>query len=461
MTTAKNVSFKISDLKKSKSKESPTPSGGVSKEAEQNNFNSLPQKTHLFTFNSKFLQEFCEVISEGLKVDFETVGITTVVAMGFVCGYKGFERCQSYSLNLSQTGAGKSQTYGVVKQLLQPIWSVQAEKHKKAFDEWIQLKKSERDLKPFRSPFALIEDMTSPQMIFSNLHAEPSLLYAFDEIPSDFDLLKPTLLRLFANSKVTPPAYKTQAIEKPELDCRFTLMGSSTVDRITGLNELFHGGFLPRCLIIFSTSPAKAVHPEDMGEHAEFLGVKQKELGEFLSFLGSVEKKEIKKPRFQELRAYREYLADVINEQRKLRLKFGRLYTRLGQHLQHIINIFHLLECWESGVYTQDVRFEIVQNAIDFIEMMVIPQIKNLEDYISGHAQEESDEVLIEKGLEWLKTQSLPISFREFYRKAFNGDRERAEVFIERGIITLSKSGKSSLITAINEGNDCQKNIKG
>jgi hypothetical protein len=374
------------------------------------NLNNLLKEDNFSSFNIDFLDSHIKNIALTCDASYAQISMASLVTFGFILAHGGIKNTSLYFCDLSNSGTGKSFNITLQMKLLL--------NHVEKLQENLQLTYDGDEIKRFHNIHRGKITVAALNQCIKTIRAQ---LFVIDELgllmSKGSDIID-EITKLYG-SEVTSLSVTKGEIpnSKNIVPVAFSFMGATTLSYFGGkksvMKELL-GGFINRQLLSYNTVLKK---PEEINSiykdilDYESSNKKAIELFDFakkcnLVFKYSLESEELQLEFKKEVQYLKVKYHDMGTE-------FGNFYSRVEQNLQTIMNILHILKCFEQNNYQIEINVIITKTAIDFFKKVVFKVIDKLINYLSDGELLEREEKQLNKIKEFVteynnKHSSMP-----------------------------------------------------
>lgn len=358
------------------------------------NLNNLLKEESFSSFNIEFLDSHIKNIVLTCDASYAQISMASLVTFGFILSHGGIKNTSLYFCDLSNSGTGKSFNITLQMKLLL--------NHVEKLQENLQLTYDGDEIKRFHNIHRGKITVAALNQCIKTIRAQ---LFVIDELgllmSKGSDIID-EITKLYG-CEVTSLSITKGEIpnSKNIVPVAFSFMGATTLSYFGGkksvMKELL-GGFINRQLLSYNTVLKK---PEEINSiYKDILDYESsnKKAIELLNFAKkcdvvfkySLESEELQLEFKKEVQYLRIKYHDMGTE-------FGNFYSRVEQNLQTIMNILHILKCFEQNNYQIEIDVIITKIAIDFFKKVVFKEIDKLINYLSDGELLEREEKQLNK----------------------------------------------------------------
>jgi len=388
--------------------------------------------TEPFNFSSKLLRDSTKIVYNATTSGYVQINIKTLQNIAYIFNYAGFKLQPFYLTDLSPSGTGKGENISKNSDLfLKPILDIEQEKRINAIDEYKRIvseSKSNKEASQVPVP-------KNNRCIHGNDISKEALYESFEAIPSQMIEMSELGLRLekkddpviayivdgHSKDIIKAPNYKNASMKKnlfvENISLFFT--GDTNLEYLS--KELFYkhlgGGLINRCMIIYNDYiPSSKDYPEyyyiDKSIKEEYSNIVHRMI-KFSKECSSyaIPNNYIKSSIFKE---YNSYLQNKKKELLDNRNPFGHFYNRANYNFTAIIQVLHLVKCFEANIWSSVIVDDTIKEAIELCKIYF--DFSGLINELNGTKAEEVKDLKTEKVMNYISSQKLPLNIRDSYR---------------------------------------------
>lgn len=334
-----------------------------------------------FGFENKYLDNHIENIKSICEASYAQVSMASLTTIGFILAHADIKNTSLYFCDLSDSATGKSFNMTLqFKLLLQEIEKLQDSLQLSCDNEdgikryhnihrgKITVPALNQCIKTVKTQILVIDELGLLMQRGSDIIDEVTKLYGIDS--TSLSITKGEV----PNSKNIVPV-------------AFSFMGATTLSYFGGtktvMKELL-GGFINRQLLSYNTQLKK---PEDITSiFKDTLDYKTSN-EQSMKLFNFAKTNNIK---FHYSKESEKLQLNFKKEVQSLKLKyhdmgtqFGAFYSRIEQNLQIVLNIVHVLYCFEKDMWIDEINKGTTKIVIDFFKEVVFIEIDKLINYLS------------------------------------------------------------------------------
>ncbi len=387
-----------------------------------------------FTFKSQWVSSMIDIIDKHTTANKRQASVKTLQNIAYLFSYGGMVNygLPFYAVDLSPTGTGKTEVVKKCRQLLlYPVFEKQQKAHNEDLEryqeETLSSKGKEKDFVQLPKLHKCIHVTdTSPEALFESFEAQKAQMVELGELGRKLKNQKHQplidyIVEGYGATELPAPNYKNQRmsktlkIEHPQL----FLYGDTTLRYLSKGTFFEHldGGLFNRCLLIYNPKvPEFEELPEDYTIDRHTIEKYNDIAVKITSFAEIYKNHPIKVIDT----SYRKKCERVFYNKRKKLIdagsSFANIYARTIQNFRALTNLFHLIECFDTGVFRGDIENSSIKQAFEFMQWQ-IESYTLLMDELSGVMDEVRADDKNSKILQYISEQKLPITFRKIQRR--------------------------------------------
>ncbi len=398
-----------------------------------------------FDFGIALLDSHIKDVLKTCEASYSQVALASLTTFGFVLAHAGMKKTSLYFLDLSNSGTGKSHNMTLqVNLLLNGIIKIQ-EKSQQAYDNESELKR------------------------FNNIHrgkiTVPALNQCIKSVSSQFVIIDELGMLMARNDEIIDEITKLYGVETTSLSVtkseapssqyilpvQFSFIGATTLTYLGGskaLHKHLGGGFINRAFLAYNTilkSPQEitSIYKDNL----DYDKSNQVALKIYYFAKNFKSKLIFTKASEDELLSFKREIQTIRIKYNEIGSELGSFYTRIEQNTHIVINILHLLKCYEKGSLDDEIGVEITTLAINFIKNIVFVELDKLINYLNDGELLEREE----------KQKAKIVQFVETYRIKHNKMPKIRDVAMKT---RLSKSQILELIKDYLEIVPCETTLR-
>jgi hypothetical protein len=418
--------------------------------------NIIPQRD--FTvLKSQWVNSMVTIIANHTTANEQQASVKTLQNIAYLFSYGGMVNygLPFYAVDLSPSGTGKTEVVKKCRQmLLSPVFDKQQESHledlERYKEETLSSKGKEKEFIPLPKMHKCIHVTdTSPEALFESFEAQKAQMVEIGELGRKLKNQKHQplvdyIVEGYGARELPAPNYKNQRMSKTLKieDPQLFFYGDTTL-RYLGKGTFFEhieGGLLNRCFLIYNPKvPEFDDLPEDYTidrytvERYNDIAIR------LISFAEDHKYKSVKVIDTSYRRECERYFYDKRMDLINTVSPFANLYARTIQNFRALINLFHLIECFDNGEFREIIDNSSIKQAFEFMSLQM-EAYPLLMDELSGVMDEVRSNEKSSKLIEYINTHKLPISFRELSQAHFG---KKAD--IQKMIAGIYDSDKSNI----------------
>ncbi len=403
------------------------------KAAKESDTAIVPQIETLI-FKSAWVDSMVTIIANHTTANRQQASVKTLQNIAYLFSYGGMVDygLPFYAVDLSPTGTGKTEVVKKCRQLLlSPVFEKQQEAHlddlERYQEETLSSKGKEKDFVQLPKLHKCIHVTdTSPEALFESFEAQKAQMVELGELGRKLKNQKHQplidyIVEGYGATELPAPNYKNQRmskilkIEHPQL----FFYGDTTLRYLSrgSFFEHIEGGLLNRCFLIYNPEvPEFDELPEDYSIDRSTIERYHEIAIRLISFAAQHKNKPIKVIDTNYRRECERFFYNKRKELIDAGSPFANLYARTIQNFRALVNLFHLIDCFDAGIFREIISDNSIKQAFEFMQwqMAAYPLLM---DELSGVMDEvRSDEKSI-RILQYISDQKLPITFRQVQRK--------------------------------------------
>jgi hypothetical protein len=383
---------------------------------------------------SEWVHDLINVIVEHTTANARQSSVKVLQNIAYLFAYGGMVRHNMpfYAVDLSPTGTGKTEIVKKCRQLLlTPVFEKQQSEHTNDLERY---KQETLSMRGRGNEFVEINKLhkcihvtdTSPEALFESFEAQKAQMLELGELGrrlknQKHQTLIDYIVEGYGASELAAPNYKNQRmnkllkIENPQL----FFYGDTTI-RYLGKGKFFEhleGGLLNRCFLVYNPKVPKYDElPENYGLNTNTVNIYNDISMNVIDFATRYKDNHIKTEIAPYWKECERYFYDKKMELIDINSPFSNLYARTIQNFRSLINLFHLIRCFDSGAFIESIETDSIKQAFEFIKWQIEPY-PLLMDELSGVMDEIRTDEKSSKILQYISDQKLPIKFRQVQRK--------------------------------------------
>ena len=319
-----------------------------------------------FNFTSTWLKEYTKVIFNHTSSGYMQIDIKALQNLAYLFCYGGLRTPAFYILDLCPSGAGKSANIHKNRELLlTPIYELQSKILKDDIERYnseIVSAKSNKDkeiVKPPQLHKCIHSSDTSKEALFESFEAVKAQLIEVGELGQKLKKTDPVIDYIcdgFGNSSLDAPNFKNQRYsETIKINGISLFFIGDTNLQYLGKKAFYNhlqGGLINRCFIVYDDYIPNYEEIPNFYHVEESIKHKYNSVAlNIISFARNNKDFKISNSYMlnKELKAYERELHNIKKAMTDERNVFGNLYHRSIQNLRSIIEILHLIKCFECN----------------------------------------------------------------------------------------------------------------
>jgi len=383
---------------------------------------------------SKWVSSMIKLISKHAMASEKQISVKVLQNIAYLFAYGGMtqHKLAFYAVDLSPTGTGKTELVKKCRQLLlSPVMTMQEEKLCEDIDSYeeeiLAAKGKEKDFIDIPKLHKCIHvSDTSSEALFESFEAQKSQIIEMGELgrklkSSKYQSLIDYIVDGYGASLLLAPNYKNQRFRKQmKIDDPNLFFYGDTTIRYLGKGAFFEhieGGLLNRCLLTYNPYIPEF---EELPSSYEINDQNVEEYNEIakciIHFATQYESERFNLEITPYLKECERYIYNIRKNLIENNSPFANMYARSIQNFRILINVFHLIKCFDNNAFLSDVDEETVKEAFEFLKWQ-IEVYQDLIDEFSGLSDEKRNDNLKSKILQYIAEQKLPLTFREVQRK--------------------------------------------
>jgi len=396
--------------------------------------------------SSEWVRSIIGLVNEHTTATEQQISVKVLQDIAYLFAYGGMihHGLAFYAVDLSPTGTGKTEVVKKCRQLLlSPVMEFQEEKLHEDInryqEEILSVKGKEKDFIEYPKLHKCIHiSDTSAEALFESFEAQNAQMIEMGELgrklkSSKYQSLIDYIVDGYGASELLAPNYKNQRLRKQmKIESPNLFFYGDTTIRYLGKGAFFEhieGGLLNRCFLVynphipeFDELPNSYTIDKNSVEKYNELAVR------IIKYATQYSSEMINVEITPYLKKCERYIYDIRKNLIENNSPFANLYARSIQNFRILINVFHLIKCFDTDVFFSDVEKSTVQEAFEFLkwQMEVYPLLM---DELSGISDEKRKDTQKSKILQYLGEQKLPLTFREVQRK-FTIKKQDVEIAI-------------------------------
>ncbi len=387
-----------------------------------------------YMIKSEWVRSIIGIIAGHTTANERQASVKVLQNIAYLFSYGGMVKhgLPFYAVDLSPTGTGKTEVVKKCRQLLlSPVFEKQQKEHLEDLERYqediLSAKGKEKDFVQLPKLHKCIHVTdTSPEALFESFEAQKAQMVELGELGRKLKNQKHQPLIDYivdghGATELPAPNYKNQRFSKtlktesPQL----YFYGDTTL-RYLGKSAFFEhieGGLLNRCFLVYNPKvPEFNELPENYTidtftvERFNDIAIR------IIAFAGAHKDTPIKVEDVSYRKECERYFYGKRKELIDAGSPFANLYARTIQNFRALINLFHLIECFDDGEFSVAIGSNSVKQAFEFIkwQMEAYPLLM---DELSGVMDEVRSDEKHEKVIQYIGDQKLPITFRQVQRK--------------------------------------------
>lgn len=383
---------------------------------------------------SEWVRDIINILVEHTTANARQSSVKVLQNIAYLFSYGGMVRhsLPFYAVDLSPTGTGKTEVVKKCRQLLlSPVFVKQQSEHtndiERYKEEILSAKGKEKEFIELPKLHKCIHVTdTSPEALFESFEAQKAQMVELGELGRKLKNQKHQplidyIVEGYGATEIPAPNYKNQRmqkllkIENPQLffygDTTIRYLGRST------FFEHIEGGLLNRCFLIYNP---KVPEFDELPENYELDIITVNKYNDIavnvIDFAMRYKDNSIKREISPCWKKCERYFYDKKIDLINVNSPFSNLYARTIQNFRSLINLFHLIKCFDAGVFIETIERDSIEQVFEFMkwQMEAYPLLM---DELSGVMDEIRIDEKSSKILQYINDQKLPITFRQVQRK--------------------------------------------
>jgi len=383
---------------------------------------------------SEWVRDIINILTEHTTANARQSSVKVLQNIAYLFTYGGMVKhnLPFYAVDLSPTGTGKTEVVKKCRQLLlSPVFAKQQSEHtndiERYKEEILSAKGTEKEFIELPKLHKCIHVTdTSPEALFESFEAQKAQMLELGELGRKLKNQKHQqlidyIVEGYGATELPAPNYKNQRmrkqlkIENPQL----FFYGDTTI-RYLGKNIFFEhieGGLLNRCFLSYNPKvPEFDELPENYELDINTVNKYNDISVNLINFAKRYKKYDIEKEITLYWKECERYFYNKKMELIDINSPFSNLYARTIQNFRSLINLFHLIKCFDTKVFFDTIERCSIEQAFEFMkwQMEAYPLLM---DELSGVMDEIRIDQKSSKILQYINDQKLPIKFRQVQRK--------------------------------------------
>ncbi len=386
---------------------------------EKDGITSFSTKDIKYQFNINILDDIVELIHNRSKSSYLQIYMKVIQDLAYILAYSGIKGTSFYHFDISPSGSSKTLVKNLSRQLiLNPVFEFQQQKLNDIIDS---LEDNDKDVSVPLVNCIHLSDI-SIEALYEAFEYTKAQYISLGEvglrIRSGNDKVLNFITDKYGASIIDAPTFKNRRTNKIlSISGTALFFSADSCFEYIGAKAFFenlNGGLINRCMIVYNSYMRKfeelpvsySIFDSEVEHHNAIVS-------RLIRFIKNNRTIDIsfKYKSYQSYIDFSRYIYDLELQSIQSGSKFSKLYVRLMQNFEAILQTLHFLKCFESNKIYSTIEEEIVKLSIGFIKLQ-ISKYDDLIHEVSGELKYQRDVTKQEKLYKYIDNKSLPLSIR-------------------------------------------------